>query len=79
MRKRVVVPAVRDRDLQAILAAHGLAPDFEASRLHCPFCAEVLTWDNIGGILVQKQEPVLFCNLPDCIEQASSGRASNEH
>jgi hypothetical protein len=70
MSEKVELPSVRDRDLRSILDYHGLAVEIDAGSLLCSSCGDVMTWENIGAILVRGKDLVLFCNLSDCIEAA---------
>lgn len=76
MRKRILLPVIRDKDLKIILESRDLISDFDAGRIQCQFCGETLTWANIGGLLVYGGKLVFCCNLPNCIEQATSGRCN---
>jgi hypothetical protein len=70
MRKKIVITAITDRDLQAVLEEHGLAGMIDAKELTCCACSDVLTWENIGAFVVSGEGVKLFCSLSECIESA---------
>ena len=73
MTETVQVTAVRDRDLEAILGRFGLVEKMNDGLLDCESCTRVLTWENLGAMLVKKKKLVLYCDLSECIECAAKG------
>lgn len=67
----LVLPVARDRDLRLIFESFGLLEQFEAGELACENCATQLSWDNLGAVVPSGEKLRLYCDLPDCIEQAS--------
>jgi hypothetical protein len=60
------VHAVHDDDLQAVLDALGLAPAFAKGELHCKFCGDVVTWDNLHSLFPDSGSIKLVCDKPEC-------------
>ena len=77
MRERVAVPAVRDKEMRAILDRYGLSAPLDSGKLLCPCCSTTLTWENVGGLLIVEGEPRFFCSGSDCLngirEEAQHG------
>ena len=76
MREKVELPAVHDRDLRSILERFGLADILDEGMLCCSSCDRQLTWGNIGALLVRNNTLQLYCNLSDCIEDATKQQRS---
>ena len=68
---KIELMAIRDRDLRRILERYGLATQMDAHTLTCRACAGILTWDNMGALLTKRGELSIYCNLSECIEEAS--------
>ena len=68
---RIELMAVRDTDLRGILERYGLATQIDAAGLRCHACAGIITWDNVGALLTEHGELSIYCNLSECIEEAS--------
>ena len=68
---RLTVPAVERRDLAKILEPLGILEPLAAGAVQCQSCSNILTINTVGAVLVQGSELLLFCNLADCIEEAS--------
>lgn len=60
------VHAVHDDDLQAVLEALGLAGAFAKGELHCKFCLEVVTWDNLHSLIPDSGSIKVICDKPEC-------------
>jgi hypothetical protein len=65
------LPVARDRDLKVILQDFGMLELLETGELVCVHCQSQLSWTNLGALVVHEGKVVLFCDLSDCIEQAS--------
>ena len=70
MRKKIEISAVRDRDIRMILDQHQLSEKIDKGELMCPSCSGTLTWDNLGGFVVVRGRPLLFCSHPACVDAA---------
>jgi hypothetical protein len=73
MRKKIQIPAMRERDLRALLQRHGISEAVDQGECECVHCGLPITWDNIGGVVMKSGRPVLVCCAPDCIERAGRG------
>lgn len=62
------IPAVHDKDLRTILEKKGLADKIDNGELRCNKCNELLTWDNIAVMQVVKEQLIIFCDDPTCLE-----------
>ena len=71
MREKLELPAVKDKELESILNKFNLCKPLEDGAIECYSCGKVINWENIGALKVSKDELVLFCNDPECIEVAS--------
>lgn len=60
------VHAVHDDDLQAVLDKLGLAAAFAKGELHCKFCGDVVTWDNLHSLFPDGGSIKLVCDKPEC-------------
>jgi hypothetical protein len=67
----IELSAVADRNLAAILERHGLLDRMQKGELTCHFCGQLITWDNLGALLVTDGKLVPCCNLSECITAAS--------
>ncbi|MBM4400603.1 MAG: hypothetical protein FJ045_01490 [Crenarchaeota archaeon] len=71
MRRRIEIPAARRTDLENILKTFGIPPGLDDDSVHCCQCNESITWDNLGGMFIQNNKLILFCNLTDCVEKVA--------
>ena len=67
----LVLPVARDRDLKLILQRFGVLEQFEAGEIKCEHCEATLSWENLGAVVTSTDKLKLYCDLADCIEQAS--------
>lgn len=63
--------SIRDRDLREILQHYGLSESIDEGIAQCFSCADTITWDNIGALLVKGGTLVICCNLSECIDMAT--------
>jgi len=77
MRQKLDISAMRERDLRLLFERYGLSEKFEKGEIICPNCYQVITWDIIGGFIISQGQPVLFCNMSECID-AVTRSSSNE-
>ena len=73
MRTRIEVNAANKKDLSNILSSYGLDEAINRGEIECSFCTDAITWDSLGGFLIKNGQPILFCNMPDCLESAAKG------
>jgi hypothetical protein len=70
MRPKLDILAMRERDIRLLLEQEGMAEALDAGELICSACSEPLTWETLGGFVIEEGKPVPFCNMSDCIESA---------
>ena len=71
---RVNVSAVVDKDLLTILENCGLSQKIKDGELTCESCSQVLTLENIGGLVVHGESFLVYCDAPECIAEAAKGK-----
>ncbi len=76
MTDRIELPSVRDRDLRNLLEHYGLADLVDRGLAFCASCGAAISWDNIGAILVDHKQLVLFCDFSECIDSAARGQSA---
>ncbi len=72
MTEEIQVQAIRDRDLHSILERYEMFDSMEHGNLTCTSCTTVLTWENLGAILVKGGSLVLCCTLSECIDAVAN-------
>jgi len=75
MRPKIEINAARESDLRLILSEFGLTQMLDDGTGECASCLGSVSWDNLGGIVVLHDRPVLFCNLFECIEKLRKGES----
>jgi hypothetical protein len=73
MREKVRITAMRESDLRELLREFGMANVIEQGNCKCYCCHSSLTWDDIGGIIMQDGKPIVVCSSAECIERAGGG------
>ncbi|MDH5505761.1 MAG: hypothetical protein OEZ02_00890 [Anaerolineae bacterium] len=58
---------VYDDDLTQLLKNLGVYGKFNAKKFKCPFCQNVITWDNLNSIFPDSGAVKLSCNQPGCV------------
>lgn len=71
VRQQIELPCIRDRDLRKVLETHNIASKIDSEELLCDSCSEIITWENIGAILVKDRTLVICCDLAECMESLS--------
>lgn len=66
------IQAVHDKNLRSILDEFQLSERIDSGTLLCEFCAQPISWDNIGALLVRGGRIAVCCALVDCIGRAAS-------
>lgn len=72
MNRKLEIPAIHDKDLRKLLESYGLAEIIDKGELKCSLCGNIITWDNIAAFKVNGQTLDVFCDDPECIENASN-------
>jgi len=73
MRPKIEINAARESDLRVILSDFGITQSIDDATAECTVCGGSVTWDNLGGIIILNDKPVLFCNLFDCMQNIAKG------
>lgn len=72
MKKNMDIPAIHDKALRKILEKYGLAAKIDNNELICSMCDNLITWENIAAVKVNGNNLEVFCDDPDCIDNASN-------
>jgi hypothetical protein len=65
-RRRQKLPAIERENLIPLLVKLDMYDALVEGRLHCLFCEEVLTLDNLAGLYRRDNEIAVFCIRPGC-------------
>ncbi|MCB0723235.1 MAG: hypothetical protein KDC73_00920 [Ignavibacteriae bacterium] len=68
MAKKLEVPAIQEDKLKDILTYYGISEKIENKELFCSNCSMLITWDNIGAIMVDNSELRILCDCKECLE-----------
>ena len=68
------LPAIKDSELRPILDRFKLSDSIDNNREHCVSCNKLISWENIGALLVKDKSLVIYCDRPECIEVVSKVR-----
>ena len=71
MSETVEIHAANDKDLRAIFQRFGLFENMERGACRCSKCGRNLTWDNLGVFVVNGGALTSYCELPECIADAT--------
>ena len=71
VRRKIPVTAISDKDIAGLLRRLGLYKDVVEGRAKCYICGRRLTLENIGAVLIIDGKPVLVCDKPSCIAEAT--------
>ena len=71
---------VYDDDLDGLLDASGLSQRVGRGQLRCPSCGQTITRDNLGFIIMGRDESVVGCDSALCYDNVMRirGRAEVE-
>jgi hypothetical protein len=72
MNDSVNIPAIHDDDLKSLLIKHGLYDRVIQGKILCYISNEVITWDNIYGLLEVNGELKLVCDNSECIDKLNN-------
>jgi len=64
--------AVHKQDIKALLENWGLLADFEAGRIKCHFCGDVISGYNFGAIFPENKQIFFSCSKLDCLAKLQS-------
>lgn len=63
------VDAIYDDDLLKLMENLEIQTLFLESALHCAFCEEVITWENIHSIFPDQNRVKVCCTNPQCVNR----------
>lgn len=75
--KKIEIPAIHDKDLNAILTDYGLIDSFNNNGLNCFNCDDIINKENLTGMLVENKTLLFVCDNPDCLAHATSKNDEN--
>ena len=64
---RTTIRAVHEDDLPLLLTSLGIKAEIMQGKCRCMSCDELITMDNLWGIISKKGEIHLICSSPDCL------------
>ncbi len=59
--------AVHRQDIRVLLENWGLIADFEAGKIKCRFCYDVISEFNFGAIFSENKQIFFVCSKLDCL------------
>ena len=68
MRKKRLIRAVYEKDLDEFLENAGLLEDFQKGNLKCAICGDIINIENISRFVIQDGNILLVCIQPSCRE-----------
>lgn len=69
MKPKKEIEAIHKHDLKILLQNLGLLEDFDAGKINCEFCSEVIQENNFGAIYSQNQKIKFACSKIECLEK----------
>ncbi len=70
--KKLEIPAIHDKDLRLILDKYNLAEKIDNREIKCTLCDNEITWENIAALKIREGSIDIYCDDPNCIENASN-------
>jgi hypothetical protein len=67
MRKRIEVKAVWDSQLKDLLGDLGILEPLLLGELTCAQCGRMISLDNLGAIIPQRDNVILVCDNTPCV------------
>lgn len=61
------IEAIHKHDLEAMLSNLGLLDDFNASKLQCQFCHDVIHENNFGAVYSEEKKIKFSCSKLQCL------------
>ncbi|WP_428323816.1 hypothetical protein [Nitrosopumilus sp.] len=66
--ERISIDAILKDDVLEYLTQLDLKEDFEAGKIKCNSCEDIVTFENIGIIFFEEHIPKIVCNKPYCYQ-----------
>lgn len=67
------IKAVIEDDLVALLVSLGVYDDILAAKVHCMYCNNLITPENIEAIVLVDHEIKIVCSEPQCRQKLLTG------
>ena len=68
---KLKIKAVHDDFLETLLSSIGELDNIKKGNITCSICNNVIDLDNIGGIYPIENRVAIFCNNPNCLNEAT--------
>ena len=69
MKPKKDIEAIHKHDLRAMLQNLGLLGDFDAQKIKCQFCKEIMQESNFGAIYTQDKKIMFSCSKLECFNK----------
>lgn len=68
-KKKEKIKLVNDSDLEQYLSSLGLLENIRKRKIHCRFCDQVVTMDNLQVLFPCEDKICVICNKKKCLER----------
>ena len=68
-RKTEKIKIINDSDLEDYLQSLGILEDIKNKKIHCKFCGQVVTLDNLQALFPDEDKIYIICNRKKCMER----------
>ncbi|MBA7616184.1 hypothetical protein ES703_23480 [subsurface metagenome] len=68
-KKKENIKMVNDSDLELYLSSLGLLENIRKRKIHCSFCDQVVTMDNLQVLSPCEDKICVICNKKKCLER----------
>ena len=69
--KKQELKAVHKQNLRKLLENWGLIDDFEAKKIKCDFCDEIVSENNMGALFSKDKKIFFVCPKIECLNKLS--------
>jgi len=69
MEPKKEIEAIHKHDLKVLLQNLSLLEDYDAGKIKCEFCSDVILENNFGAIYSQNQKIKFACSKIECLEK----------
>lgn len=71
VKKKKEIEAVHKHDLKSLLQSLNMLSDFEARKIRCQFCRDIIQEDNFGAVYSKNREIFFSCSELQCLANLS--------
>lgn len=64
--------AIHRQDIKTLLENWGLLNDFEAGKIKCRFCNDIISERNFGAVFPENKQVFFSCSKLDCLAKLPS-------